>query len=278
MPRPRLAGASGLRALQLRHAQLEDPRRIFLRLVGPRNTLFSRRQLRIARSVCGRERRLGDHRAAAQEREPVHDAVDAVSATSVSVSHTSTCFATSTASAGVTNTIAAAMKAPNSAHRPTVTTGERLNDATRSVRPDGGTALGRLRVPAIRCRDRPRAARRSAAPTRPDVGLLAGLCHRVGDHVRDLLLGAARRDRELLVVARAPRRVAQYAAGMIDEAQGLFDISLAVARLRVILADHPPQRRAHFLVRGGGEYAQGFVEGGFHRAVSPGTGRTEEAL
>ena len=58
-----------------------------------------------------------------------------VSRISASVSHTSTCFATSTVSAGVTDTIAAAMNAANSMHSSTVTSGERPNDATRSVSP-----------------------------------------------------------------------------------------------------------------------------------------------
>ena len=39
-----------------------------------------------------------------------------------------------------------------------------------------------------------------------DVGLLAGVRHRVADDVRDLLLGGARRERELLVVALAAAR------------------------------------------------------------------------
>ena len=47
------------------------------------------------------------------------------------VSHTSTRLATRMVSAGVTKTIAAAMNAPKKAHSPTVTIGERPNDATR---------------------------------------------------------------------------------------------------------------------------------------------------
>ncbi len=53
----------------------------------------------------------------------------------VSVSNTSTCFATGIASVGVTNTIAAAMNAPNSTHNATCPIVERPKDATRSVRP-----------------------------------------------------------------------------------------------------------------------------------------------
>jgi hypothetical protein len=53
----------------------------------------------------------------------------------VTVSQTSTCLATSTASSGVTNTIATAMKAANSVHSATVSSVERPKDATRSVRP-----------------------------------------------------------------------------------------------------------------------------------------------
>src|SRR5512143_2863845 len=105
------------------------------------------------------------------------------------------------------------------------------------------------------------------------VGLLAGLRHRVADDVRDLLLGGAVGDRELLVVADPPLVVAEYAAGMIDEAEGLFHIALAVASLRVIFPDEPAQRGPDLLVRGGLRYAQRFVErrshrvGGVERAV-----------
>ena len=45
---------------------------------------------------------------------------------------------------------------------------------------------------------------------------------------------------EFAVVARAPVRIAQDAAGMIDEAQRLFDVALPIAGFRVILADQPP--------------------------------------
>ena len=99
---------------------------------------------------------------------------------------------------------------------------------------------------------------------RADVGLLAGFRHRVADDVRDLLLGRARRERELLVVARAPVGVGQDAARMIDEAQRLLDVALAVARLRVVLADQPAQRGPHVLVGGGGRDAERFVQRGFH--------------
>src|SRR4029077_5256695 len=92
----------------------------------------------------------------------------------------------------------------------------------------------------------------------------------VGDDVRDLLLRRAGRDRELLVVAHAARRVAQYAAGMIDEAQRLLDVALAVARLRVVLADHAAQGGPDFLVGGCREDAQGFVESGLHRGTPAG--------
>ena len=52
---------------------------------------------------------------------------------------------------------------------------------------------------------------------------------------------------------------------MIDEAQRFLDVALAVARLRVVLADQPAQRRAHLLVGGGRRNAERFVERGFHR-------------
>ena len=76
--------------------------------------------------------------------------------------------------------------------------------------------------------------------------------------------------RQLAVVADAPVRIAQYAAGMIDEAQRLFDVALAVTRLRVIFSDQPPQRRAHLLVGGGRRDTQRFVKRGSHLFGSAG--------
>jgi hypothetical protein len=101
-----------------------------------------------------------------------------------------------------------------------------------------------------------------------DVGLLAGLGDRVRDDVRDPLLGRAGRERELVVVARAPVRVRQDPARVVDEAQRFLDVSLPVARLRVVLADEPAQRRAHLLVGGGLRYAQRLVKRGLHARVS----------
>ncbi len=72
------------------------------------------------------------------------------------------------------------------------------------------------------------------------------------------------RARQLAVVADPPVRIAQYAAGMIDEAQRLFDVALAITRLRVIFPDQPPQRRAHLLVGGGRRDTQRFVKRGSH--------------
>ncbi len=92
------------------------------------------------------------------------------------------------------------------------------------------------------------------------VGLLARLRHRVADDMRDPLLGGAVGHRELLVVANAAIVVAQYATGMIDEAQRLFDIALAVTGLRVIFADQPAQRGPDLLIRGGLRYSQRFVK------------------
>jgi len=58
--------------------------------------------------------------------------------------------------------------------------------------------------------------------------------------------------------------VAQYATGMIDEAQRFFDVTLAVAGLRVIFAYQTTQRGAHLLVRGGLRNPESFVQRGFH--------------
>src|SRR5437879_13762870 len=40
VPRPRFARPAGFRALELRHAQLEDPARVFLWRVGPQKDAF----------------------------------------------------------------------------------------------------------------------------------------------------------------------------------------------------------------------------------------------
>src|SRR5439155_27208499 len=96
------------------------------------------------------------------------------------------------------------------------------------------------------------------------VGLLARLDDRVGDDMRNFLLRRARGQGELVVVALTPDAVAQYAAGMIDEAQRLFDVSLAIARLGVILTDEPAQRRPHLFIGGARLDTQRFVERGLH--------------
>src|SRR5438105_3433956 len=99
------------------------------------------------------------------------------------------------------------------------------------------------------------------------VGLLAVLDDRVRHDVRDLLLGGAYGQRKLGVVTLAPDAIAQYAAGMIDEAKRFFDVSLSVTRLGVILSDQPTQRRAHLLVGGARLNSQRFVERGLHSLV-----------
>ena len=79
-----------------------------------------------------------------------------------------------------------------------------------------------------------------------------------------LLGGRVGSDRELLIVALPVIGVAQYATGMIDEAQRFFDVTLAVAGLRVIFAYQTTQRGAHLLVRGGLRNPESFVQRGFH--------------
>src|SRR5947208_15542759 len=96
------------------------------------------------------------------------------------------------------------------------------------------------------------------------VRLFAGLDDRVGDNMCDFLLRCPRGQRELLIVALATRAVAQYATGMIDEAQRLFDVSLAIARLGIILTDEATQRRPHLFIGGARLDTQRFVERGLH--------------
>ena len=136
LPRSRLARAARLRALELRHPQLEDPARVLLRLVGAEEHALlappvEDREIGLRNESAPAARRAGGggtRRRAPRRRSSVRPS-------SVMVSHTSTCLATRIVSAGVTKTIAAAMNAPKNAHRPIVTMGERPNDATRSVRP-----------------------------------------------------------------------------------------------------------------------------------------------
>src|SRR6478609_8851739 len=70
--------------------------------------------------------------------------------------------------------------------------------------------------------------------------------------------------RQFVVVSLAPLAVAQYAARVVDEAQRLFDVALAVASLGVVLADESAQRRTHFLVGRRGENAQCVVQRRLH--------------
>src|SRR5207244_7157662 len=120
-----------------------------------------------------------------------------------------------------------------------------------------GSLLARLRVEKIVEADR---GLRCAV----HIGLFARVDDRVRDDMRDFLLRRARGQRELLVVALAARTVAQYAAGMIDEAKRLFDVSLAIARLGVILTNEPTQRRPHLFIGGARLDTQRFVERGLH--------------
>ena len=100
---------------------------------------------------------------------------------------------------------------------------------------------------------------------RRDIGVLAAvLGHGVAHDMGDLLLGRAVGQREFVVVPVPPVVVAEYAAGMIDEAERLFDVALTVTGLGVILADQPPQRGADLLLRGGRRYSERFVERGAH--------------
>src|SRR5206468_11199138 len=66
------------------------------------------------------------------------------------------------------------------------------------------------------------------------------------------------------VVALATRTIAEYAAGMIDEAQRFFDVSLTVAGFRVILADQTAKRCPYLFIGGAGLDPQRFVERGLH--------------
>ena len=56
----------------------------------------------------------------------------------------------------------------------------------------------------------------------------------------------------------------RMATGVIDEAQRLFDVSLAVACLCVVFPDEAAQRRTHFLVARRGEDAQRVVQRRLH--------------
>ena len=97
-----------------------------------------------------------------------------------------------------------------------------------------------------------------------DIGAFAGRGERAQRGLLDFRWHRVARSRELPVVTDTAIRIAQYAAGMIDEAQRFLDVALAVARLRVILPDEPSKRRAHLFVGGGWRDTQRFVERSSH--------------
>ena len=140
----------------------------------------------------------------------------------------------------------------------------RPNEATGSVRPGWWT----LRAFVAGAPVRPSSAMRSASES-PTGGGATSVPSPAGGIALLATWATGRRHRlagtrQLAVVPDAPVRIAQYAAGMIDEAQRLFDVALAITRLGVILADQPPQRRAHLLVGGGRRNSQRFVKRGSH--------------
>jgi hypothetical protein len=58
--------------------------------------------------------------------------------------------------------------------------------------------------------------------------------------------------------------VAEYATGMIYEAERFFDIALPVARFRIIFSDQAAQRGPHLLVGRERQNAERFVQRRFH--------------
>jgi hypothetical protein len=95
--------------------------------------------------------------------------------------------------------------------------------------------------------------------------LLRGGCD-VAHEARNALLGIGLAGYgELLIVVLPVLGIAQYAAGMIDETQGLFDVALAVARFRIIFSDEAAQRGPHLFVRCELRYSQCLVERCLHR-------------
>ncbi len=264
VPRSRLAGSARLRALELRHAKLEDPARVFLRLVGAEEHAL------LAAPVEDREvRRRNQHgrRRAAPPARPGHAMDDAVD----DRQH---------------------QQREREPHEHLLRDQDRVGGRDR----DDGCGDERAEEDAqSRGHERRAAERRDALREtrvmenalrrrhlavearlqdlvllrlglgRLHVRLLARFRHGVADDVRDPLFGRAVRNRQLLVVADAPFVVAQYAAGMIDEAQCLFDIALSIPRLRIIFADQPAQRGPDLLIRGGLRYSQRFVQRRSHR-------------
>ena len=81
------------------------------------------------------------------------------------------------------------------------------------------------------------------------VRLLARLGDCIRHNVRDLLLRRPRGQRKLLIVALPPLGIRQYAAGMIDEAQRFFDVTVPIACLRVVLPDEATERGPDVFVR-----------------------------
>ncbi len=76
VPRPRLAGAPGLRPLELGHAQLEDPARIFLWLVGAEEHALLAAPVEDREVGLRHESLGGGYPPAPRVRESVNDPVD----------------------------------------------------------------------------------------------------------------------------------------------------------------------------------------------------------
>src|SRR5262249_24339622 len=90
---------------------------------------------RIAGSPTGAEATVSAERLRCRQATQCTTAYTAASPSNDSVTPTSTCLATSTASGGVASAAAAAIRVPSSAHNEMATDGERLNEATRAVSP-----------------------------------------------------------------------------------------------------------------------------------------------
>ena len=76
VPRPRFARPAGFRALELRHAQLEDPARVFLWRVGPQKDAFLAAPVEYGDVGLRHQRRQRDDPAPPHERDTMHHAVD----------------------------------------------------------------------------------------------------------------------------------------------------------------------------------------------------------
>ncbi len=260
IPRAGLARPAGLGALQLRHAQLENPARVLGRIFRAQEDAL------LPPPVQDRQVRLRDQRrhrrdlALPEPRQAVHDAIDQRECEQ--------------GQREPDQNLLRHQHRVDRRHEDDRCGDERSEEDAQRELSDGRAAdrrdaLGQARVVRVLFRRFRRNGQRFLVGDIDDFIVrrrAAGRPRDVAHEMRDSLLGRGlRRDGELLVVMEPVVRVAEYAAGMIYKAQRFFDVALPVTRFRVILSDNATQRGPHFLFRGELLDAERFVQRRFHQ-------------